>query len=395
MALFSTAGLLSGQPQVGGCPVFPSRNIWNTPIDKLPVLPHSADFIATEGATMPVHPDFGPLSSIPYQVVPADQKLVPITIGNDESDPGPYPIPDKPLIESGEDQHMIIIRQGECKLYEIYSAQKQPDGSWTGGTGAIFDLRLNILRPDGWTSADAAGTPIFAGLVRWDEVASGVIKHALRMTVPQTNGSYVWPARHSASRLSGSQYPPMGTRFRLKAGYDISGFDPVVRVILQALKTYGAILSDNGSAWFITGAPDPHWDNDVLAQIKQVKGSDLEAVDESYLQVGPNSGLVMDSGAPTRVVVTAAPSMTFDLSNGTVQSTTLTTDATPALANFTDGQHVSFLICQDSAGGHAFNWPATVVGGMQISTTPGTCSAQSFISDGTKLYATTPGMTNM
>ena len=396
LLLLSTALSLTAQPQAGGCPVFPLHNIWNTPIDKLPVLPRSNDFIATEGADTPLHPDFGPASSIPFTVVPATQPPVPIQIGNDESDPGPYPIPPDAPVEAGTDHHLLIVRQGECKLYEVWLAQKQADGTWTGGTGAIFDLRTNALRQDGWTSSDGAGLPIFAGLVRYDEVASGAIKHALRLTVPQTANYYVWPARHFASHLSGSQYPPMGTRFRLKANYDLSRFDSKVQVILQALKTYGMMVSDNGAAWYITGAPDSRWSNDVLAQLKQVKGSDLEAVDVSSLQAGLNSGLALDPGGSSRADFASSSAMSFDASAAPTVSTTLTGDVNaPTVANLTDGQSVSFLICQDADGGHAFAWPANVMGGMQVSTAPGTCSAQSFVSDGKKLYATTPGMTNM
>ncbi len=387
---------LPAQGTLGGCTVFPSSNIWNTPVDKMPVHPYSSQFIATEGADVPLHPDFGPNGAIPFVVVPGNQPKIAIQFASDQSDPGPYPIPPDAPIEAGTDNHVVILNQGECKLYEIYSAQKQPDGSWTGGSGAIFDLRLNGLRPDGWTSADAAGLPILPGLVRYDEVASGVIRHALRLTVPQTANTYVWPARHYASRLSGNQYPPMGQRFRLRADYDVSGFDPMVQVILQALKTYGLMVADNGSAWYITGAPDSRWDNNVLSQLKRVKGSDLEAVDVSSLQAGPNSSLALEANPPLRVSVAFSATPQFDLSLAPTQSITLTGDVTASsIANPGDGQTVSFLICQDSAGGHAFTWPSNVLGGMQIGTAPGTCSAQTFVSDGTRLYATSPGMTNM
>jgi hypothetical protein len=278
----------------------------------------------------------------------------------------------------------------------VYSAKPQSDGSWTGATGAVFDLRQNSLRPDGWTSADAAGLPILPGLVRYDEVASGQIRHALRLTAPRTNDTFVWPARHYASHLDGEAYPPMGQRFRLKASYDISGFDPMIQVILQAMKTYGLMLADNGSAWFITGAPDPHWNDDVLSQLKRVTGADLEAVDVSSLQTGPNSALVSDAGVPARVVVPFSPTPVFDVSVAPTQSVTLTGDVTGAtISNLADGQTVSFLVCQDSAGGHVFTWPSNVLGGMQVGTLPGKCSAQTFVSDGTKLYATTPGVTNL
>jgi hypothetical protein len=220
---------------------------------------------------------------------------VSVTFGyDDESDPGPYPIPPDVPIEGGPssngDRHVLVLDRGHCILYEMYDAWPQPDGSWEAGSGAVFDLNAYDLRPAGWTSADAAGLPILPGLVRYDEVASGEIRHAIRFTAPQTRRAYVWPARHYASSLTGLQYPPMGQRFRLKTGFDMSGFSPEVQVILQAMKTYGIILADNGSSWFISGAPDERWDNDVLHELGQVHGSDFEAVDVSSLMIDPNSG---------------------------------------------------------------------------------------------------------
>lgn len=396
LVLASTPVFLFGQAQVSNCQIFPTKNIWNVPIDKLPVHPDSALYIATEGAGMSLHPDFGATAAIPYSVVTNAQPMVPIQFTDGESDPGPYPIPSNAQVEAGADGHMVVLNTDACKLYEVYNAHPNGDGSWTGGTGAIFDLTTNALRPDGWTSADAAGLPIFAGLVRYDEVASGQIKHALRLTVPQTNDSYVWPGRHYASHLDGEQYPPMGQRFRLKASYDISGFDPMMQVILQALKTYGMMLADNGSAWFITGAPDPRWNDTILNQLKMVTGNDLEAVDVSSLQTGPSSALATDPNAPNRVVVPFSPTPNFDVSAAPTQSVTLTGDVTaPTVTNLSDGQTVSFLVCQDSLGGHAFTWPQNVLGGMQVGNVPGTCSAQTFVSDGSRLYATTPGVANM
>jgi hypothetical protein len=228
--------------------------------------------------------------------VPGTQATVPITFTyDDESDPGPYPIPPDAPIEGGPasdgDRHVLVVDRDDCILYELYAAYPQPDGSWLAGSGAIFDLNSNDLREDGWTSADAAGLPILPGLVRYDEVAEGEIRHAIRFTAEQTRQAYVWPARHYASDLTGAEYPPMGQRFRLKADFDISGFSPEVQVILQALKTYGMILADNGSPWFITGAPDERWNNDVLVpELHQVHGSDFEAVDVSSLMVNPDSG---------------------------------------------------------------------------------------------------------
>jgi len=294
-----------GVPQVAGCQVFPADNIWNVPIDGLPVAANSELYISTIGAATGLHPDFGsgvwpPGSTspigIPWCDVPGDQPLVPISFYYpDESDPGPYPIPPDAPIEGGPDgdgdRHVLVVDRDACVLYEVFDAWPQGGGtSWEAGSGAIFDLGSNALRPDGWTSADAAGLPILPALVRPEEVAAGAIHHALRFTAPETRNTYVWPARHFASSLSGPEYPPMGQRFRLKADVNISGFSPAVQVILQALKTYGMMLADNGSAWYISGVPSESWDNDVLHELSAITGSDFEAVDVSSLMVDPDSG---------------------------------------------------------------------------------------------------------
>jgi hypothetical protein len=289
---------------IAGCAVFPVDNIWNVPVDTLPVDRNSNAYIATIGASGHIHPDFGsgtwnggPIG-IPYASVRGSQAKVPVTFDyDDESDPGPYPIPPNAPIEGGPDsdgdRHVLVVDRDNCILYELFYAFPQPDGSWHAGSGAIFDLNSNALRPVGWTSADAAGLPILPGLVRYGEVASGKIRHALRFTAPQTRRKYIWPARHHASNLTQKRFPPMGQRFRLQADFDISGFSPEVMVILQALKTYGMILADNGSPWFITGVPNEHWDNDTLVQeFIQVYGSDFEAVDTSSLMMDPDSGQV-------------------------------------------------------------------------------------------------------
>ena len=292
-------------PQIAGCDIFPGDHIWNTPIDDLPVHPNSANYINTIGANQGLHADFGsgvwpPGSNspigIPYIDVPGSQPLVPVTFiwWPDESDDGPYPIPTNAPIEGGPDgdgdRHVIVLDRGSCMLYEMYSAFPQSNGSWEAGNGAVYDLNSYDLRPDGWTSADAAGLPILPGLVRYDEVASGEIRHAIRFTAPDTQANHLWPARHDASSLTGANYPPMGLRLRLRADFDISTYPPEIQVILQAFKTYGLILADNGSAWYISGVPDARWDNDMLHEMDDITGADLEVVDVSSLMINPNSG---------------------------------------------------------------------------------------------------------
>ena len=293
--------LRPASPDIAGCAALPADDIWNTPIDALPVDPASAAYIETIGADVGFHADFGsgeydggPIG-IPYVVVGGDQAPVEVALlYADESDPGPYPIPTDAPIEGGPDgsgdRHVLVVDSDACVLYELFNAFPQADGSWQADGGAVFDLGSSTLRPDTWTSADAAGLPILPGLVRYDEIAAGEIRHALRFTVPETRGEYVWPARHEASDLEGANYPPMGQRFRLRADFDISGYSTEVQVILRALQTYGMMLADNGSPWFISGAPDDRWDNDMLRELSQVVGSDLEAVDVSSLMVDSESG---------------------------------------------------------------------------------------------------------
>ena len=302
LPLITKSGTLP--PQIAGCDIFPADNVWNTPIDSLPVHPNSNNYINTIGRSTGLHADFGsgvwpPGSNspigIPYIVVPGNQANVAVSFTyDDESDPGPYPIPNDPPIEGGPDstgdRHVLILDEDNCMLYELFYAFPQNNGSWTAGSGAIFDLNSHDLRPDGWTSADAAGLPILPGLIRYDEVAAGEIRHAIRFTTNQTQDAYIWPARHEASSLTGTNYPPMGLRLRLKANYDISSFSPETQVILQAMKTYGLILADNGSPWYISGVPDDNWDNDMLHELDDVTGNDFEVVDTSSLIIDPNSG---------------------------------------------------------------------------------------------------------
>ncbi|HEX7122954.1 MAG TPA: hypothetical protein VF178_11330 [Gemmatimonadaceae bacterium] len=270
--------------------VFPPDNPWNTDISAEPVDPNSDALIAACGATRSLHPDFGTTYDgvpwgIPYVVVRGDQPRVPVTFYyDDESDPGPYPIPPDAPIEGGPaatgDRHVLVLDIDNWMLYELFDARPVNGGaSWTAGSGAIFDLSSNVLRPAGWTSADAAGLPIFPGLVRYDEaVIKGEITHALRFTCPVTRRAYVHPARHYASTRTDPNLPPMGMRVRLKASVDISGFPPEVQVILTALKKYGMILADNGGGFFVSGAPDPRWNDANIDTMKQIKGSDFEVV---------------------------------------------------------------------------------------------------------------------
>ena len=297
-------------PLIDGCAVFPANNVWNTPVDKLPVHPNSDIFVATISATKGVHPDFGTVYDgapigIPFVTVPGTQARVPVTFDYaDESDAGPYPIPPTAPIEGGPDstgdRHVIAIDRDNCVLYEMFDAHPNGDGSWNAGSGAVWHLNSNAMRPVGWTSADAAGLPIFPGLARYDEVAAGDIAHALRFTAPQTRHAYVWPATHQASSLTGKQYPPMGVRMRLKSGFDMSTFSAPVQVILRALKKYGMILADNGSSWYISGAPDSRWNDDMLvSELARVKGSDFEAVDVTPFSARTNDGGVFASETAT------------------------------------------------------------------------------------------------
>jgi hypothetical protein len=275
-------------PMAGLTRPFPASNPWNTRIDGAPVDPASARLIASIGAGTTLHMDFGanyqggPFG-IPYTVVLGAQKKVPVSFDYPkESDPGPYPIPANAPIEGGPsstgDRHVIVVDRDHHKVYELFDAHRLSDGSWHAGSGAIFDLTTGALRPAGWTSADAAGLPILPGLVRYDEVAAGTIAHALRFTVLHSRHGYVAPARHYASSNTSTSLPPMGMRVRLKASFDISGFPPQARVILQAMKTYGMLVADNGSNWFVSGTPDSRWNDSQLNSLKKIPGSAFEVV---------------------------------------------------------------------------------------------------------------------
>lgn len=288
---------LQTSTQLAACPIFPADNFWNAQVDSLPVHPSSDAWIDSIGRNEGFHMDFGSgtweggLIGIPFNLVAgsAVPKFEPGFYYPDESDSGPYPIPENPNIEYGSDHHILTIDTETCTLYEIYDASF--DGAnWNGGSGAIWNLNSHALRPDTWTSADAAGLPILPGLVRYDEIEAGKITHALRFTAEQTAG-YIWPARHQTSEPQNG-VPPMGARFRLKADYDISGFPLEMQILLQAFKTYGIVLADNGSNWYVSGAPDERWDNDMLHVLDVLSGNDFEAVDTSLMMVDINSGQV-------------------------------------------------------------------------------------------------------
>ena len=278
------AAIAATVPAAITCPVLPAADPINQDISAAPVDPNSARYIASIGAGGHLHPDFGtdPSDGIPYAVVGPRQPRVPIhfTAYGDQSDPGPYPIPPGAPVEgAGQpgDQHVLVLQNGTCRLFELYQAQRAGLG-WDAGSGAVFNLRSTKLRPDGWTSADAAGLPILPLLVRYDDVRAGAIDHALRMTVAATQRGYIHPATHYASSDSDPALPPMGLRLRLKASYDLSRFGGAARIVLVALKRYGLIVADNGSSWFITGAPDPRWNDTNLDQLKTVPGSAFEVV---------------------------------------------------------------------------------------------------------------------
>jgi len=282
--------------------VVPSSNVWNADISHLPVAKQSATYVKSIGASAPVHADFGsgtwdgaPIG-IPITTVTSTQKKVAVTFQyKSESDKGPYPVPTSAKIEGGTrstgDRHVIVYDPAHCTDYELYSAYPQSNGSWKAGSGAIYDLRSNKLRTAGWTSADAAGLPILPGLVTYAEVASGHIDHAIRVTVPTSQAAYIWPARHQASSSHNTSLPPMGLRLRLKASVNISHLPKQAEIVAAAMKKYGVIVADNGSPWYISGAPDSHWNNDALHALGGLTGTDFEAVNEAGLEVSSNSGV--------------------------------------------------------------------------------------------------------
>jgi hypothetical protein len=279
---------LGTNASLGGKRVFPADNVWNVDISQVPVDPKSSAYIASIGGGAPLHPDFGgtwqgQAVGIPYVVVAGDTPRVPVLFRYwPESDRVLYPIPRNPPIEGGDkstgDRHLIVIDRDNWTLYELAKAVGT-GGAWTADAGALWDMTRNHTRPEGWTSADAAGLPMFAGLVRYDEVVEQKeIRHALRFTAAKTRRAYVWPASHFASRETDASLPPMGIRVRLKAKHNIATYPPTAQVVLRALQKYGMILADNGGSWFLSGVADPRWSVSDLAALKRVKGDDFEVI---------------------------------------------------------------------------------------------------------------------
>jgi len=298
VAVLAYSALPAGSSPVRGaprCQLFPKDNPWNQRVDGLPLHSRSDAIVRSIGVDQGLHADFGsgryegrPIG-IPYTTVSKRQKRVRVSFEYaDESDRGPYPIPRNAPIEGGRssdgDRHVIVVDRDRCKLYELFAAYPRSGGrSWRAGSGAIWSLKSNRLRPEGWTSADAAGLPILPGLARYEEARRGRIDHALRFTVSRSRRAYVYPARHFASSDDDPDLPAMGQRLRLKASFDISGYPRQSRIVLQALKEYGMIVADNGSEWTISGAPSSGWDNDDLRALSDVEGSAFEVVDETAL----------------------------------------------------------------------------------------------------------------
>ena len=370
--------------------MFPADNVWNADISGLPVDPHGAAWMASmDASTTNLHPDFGPSGDpsnpygIPFTVVPAGHPFVSVAFEYaDESDPGPYPFgPDTP-IEGGSsstgDRHAIMVDPSTCNLYELYDATYSSSGS-TAGSGAIWNLRSDALRPATWTSADAAGLPILPGLLRYDEVAAGSVTHAIRMTAESTDTSFIWPARHEAGARSDPSLPPMGARFRLRATYGISGYSSQAQVVLRAMQHYGLILADNGSNWYFGGTADQAWPQSLVDELKQVPASEFEAVDESSLMVTPDSGQVRTSPSlaepapgtpakPTPAVVPVAPTTTTSVAppaGSPTNSSTTTSSPQPESARRARDKTRALTTARATSGA-VTGWLAPSVGALAI-----------------------------
>lgn len=287
---------------VAGCTVFPSDNWWHADVSDLPVHERSAAWLARMSPASELHPDFGPSYGdgppygIPVTVVHSDHRKVRVRFTYaDESDRVRYPLGRDTRIEGGRrsdgDRHAIVVDRDRCRLYETYATRVR-DGRWRAGSGAVWSLRSNALRPDGWTSADAAGLPILPGLLRWREVRDGTIDHAIRFTTDETSSWHLWPARHDAGAHTDRRYPPMGARFRLDAGFDTTGYGGYARRVIRAMQTYGLVLADNGSPWYFQGEQHRRWPERLIADLKRIPADAFVAVDTSSLQVDPDSGAV-------------------------------------------------------------------------------------------------------
>ncbi|HEY3238149.1 MAG TPA: hypothetical protein VGL92_01200 [Acidimicrobiia bacterium] len=322
--LVAAAAVLAGALPAGAappgadCPLFPADNAWHADVSRLPVHPRSAAWITSMGGPgRRLHPDFGPAGpgeqpyGIPYAVVDGSKAKVPVSFEyDDESDAGPYPFGSDTPIEGGSDRHAQMVDRDTCTLYELYAVEWN-NGAPTAGSGAIWDLRSHALRPSGWTSADAAGLPILPGLLRKDEVAAGLVDHAMRVTASRTDRSFVWPARHQAGAARDPNLPPMGARFRLRGDFDLSPFREDSRVVLRAMQRHGMIVADNGSDWYFTGTSEEGWDTALLDELKRVPAGAFEAVDASSLMADPESGQVaVAAPTPATTSTTAAPTTT-------------------------------------------------------------------------------------
>jgi hypothetical protein len=317
-AIMGTAAIIGGllpvtaQAQSNGttipgtsCPAFPADNVWNTPVTGLPVDAQSATWLASmDASTTFLHPDYGPSGrkskpyGIPWQIVSPSTRLVPIRFGYaSQSDPGPYPLSVSTPIEHGSDRHALMVNPASCTLYELFDTRYHAKRASTAGSGAIWNLQSEALRPAGWTSADAAGLPILPGLVNYDEVSSGSMDHAIRFTAQCTQQAYLWPARHEAGRAD-ADCPPMGARFRLSASFSLppSQCSAMCQTVITTMKTYGLILADNGSNWYFQGTADTRWTYTEVDQLKQIPARDFVAVDESCLMVSPDSGQAYQPG---------------------------------------------------------------------------------------------------
>jgi hypothetical protein len=379
------------------CSVFPPNNIWNTDVSNLPVNSRSATWVAaTTPSSGKLHPDFGgPPYGIPFNLATNATPTTSFTFQYaSESDPGPYPKPPVAQIENGSDAHMLVINSDNCKLYETFATNLSNN---TAGSGAIFDLGSNQLRPADWTSADAAGLPIFPGLVRYDEVQAGLINHAIRFTVHNTNNTYIWPARHKAG-INNTSLPPMGARFRLKASFNISSYGNAAQVVLTAFKHYGLIVADNGSDWFFQGTEDSQWDAGVYPQmvqdLKNVPVSAFEAIDESSLMISANSAQAatapLAAAAPIATPGAGAARVTWaPPANGGQPILSYTVSGTPSGHVVVSGGSTSVVIFGLTNG---VSYTFTVTATNVIGTGPASAPSNAVIPNGRINFQGTPGI---